>query len=63
MIGTFSRYAWTPGRGAARQQRRVKRAKRLSACRKLKPARKPEISNLKNMPNTNAEFEKKYETL
>ena len=24
----------------------------------IKPARKPEISNLKNMPNTNAEFEK-----
>ena len=24
--------------------------KRLSACRKPKPARKPEISNLKNMP-------------
>ena len=47
-----------PWRAAARQQRRVKRAKRLSACRKLKPARKPEISNLKNMPNTNAEFEK-----
>ena len=42
--------AWIPGRAAARQQRRVKRAKRLSACRKLKPARKPEISNLKNMP-------------
>ena len=37
--------------------------KRLSACRKPKPARKPEISNLKNMPNTNAEVEKIRNTI
>ena len=49
-LHTKRRHAWTPGRGAARQQRRVKRAKRLSACRKLKQARKPEIWNFKNMP-------------
>jgi len=53
---------WTPGRVAARQQRRVKRAKQLSASQKLKPAGKPEISNLKNMPNTNSEFEQNFET-
>ena len=29
----------------------------------IKPARKPEISNLKNMPNTNAEFEKIRNTI